>query len=63
MLVWPMAAKAPSAIDSTEMKMMICCHWWNASGNGTTMARRTSAKARPSAAVARNAVIGVGAPS
>ncbi len=26
MLVWPMAAKAPSTIEAMEMKTMICCH-------------------------------------
>ena len=34
MLCWPMAAKAPSAIEAIEMKTMICCHWPSDAGEG-----------------------------
>ncbi len=34
MLRWPMAAKAPSAIEAIEMKTMICCHCMDDVGEG-----------------------------
>ena len=33
MLRWPMAAKAPSAIEAIETNTTICCHSWVMPGN------------------------------
>ena len=63
MLVWPMAAKAPSTIDRMEMKETTCCQSWVTAANGPTMARMNSAIAATLGAAAKKAVTGVGAPS
>ena len=63
MLVWPMAAKAPSAMEAIEMKMMI----WPQAGwmapKASIMVRVNSAMAATLGAAAKKAVTGVGAPS
>ncbi len=70
MLVWPMAAKAPSAMEAMEMNITICCHWNAMPGTsgpngpkGAIIARVKSASAAILGARPKNAVIGVGAPS
>ena len=63
MLRWPMAAKAPSAIEAMETKTMICCHCAAMPGNAASATRMKTAIAATFGAAAKNAVIGVGAPS
>ena len=63
MFGWPIAATAPSAMESTETIMMICCHSWMASGNGPRIPRKTIPIAATFGAVENSAVMGVGAPS
>ena len=63
MLRWPMAAKAPSAIEAMETKTTICCHSWMMPGNAMMVARAKMAMAATLGADAKNAVTGVGAPS
>ena len=63
MLVWPMAATAPSTIDSIETSTMICCHSWNALGKACSIARRNIDMAATLGDMAKKAVTGVGAPS
>jgi hypothetical protein len=64
MLVWPMAAKAPSTIEAIEMKTMICCQ---SARSGRRRARWTTRTSSAIAAIfgaaAKKAVTGVGAPS
>ena len=58
-----MAANAPSTMEATETKTMICCHCATRSPNGPTMIRINSASAAILGATAKKAVTGVGAPS
>ena len=62
-LVWPMAAKAPSAIEAMATKTTICCHWAKILGKATIVVRTNMAMPATLGAAAKNAVIGVGAPS
>ena len=63
MLRWPIAAKEPIAIETIEMKTMICCHWARMPGKAPTKTRTASAIAAILGAEAKKAVTGVGAPS
>ncbi len=63
MLVWPMAAKAPSAIEAIATNTTICCHCRVMPGNALMVARAKIAMAAILGAAAKNAVTGVGAPS
>ena len=63
MLFWPMAAKAPSAMEAIETKTMICCQSGMMWPKGSTMVRVMSAMAATFGAAAKKAVTGVGAPS
>ena len=63
MLVWPMAAKAPSAIEAMARKITICCHCTVTAGKAANSARTVSAMAASFGAAAKKAVTGVGAPS
>ena len=63
MLCWPIAAKAPSAIEAMETKTTICCHCCVMPGNAVTVVRAKIAIAAILGAAAKNAVTGVGAPS
>ena len=63
MLVWPMAAKAPSAMEAMAMKTMICCQSGTMAPKGVTTTRMNSAIAATFGAAAKKAVTGVGAPS
>ena len=63
MLVWPIAAKAPSAIEAIDTNTTICCHWIAMLGNAVITTRTNSAIAATFGAEAKNAVTGVGAPS
>ncbi len=63
MLRWPIAAKAPSAIEAIEMKTMICCQSGATGWNAPTVTRTRSAMAAILGAAAKKAVTGVGAPS
>ena len=63
MLVWPIAANAPSSIEATEMNTAICRHSVAQSPNGSYSTRRVRPMAATLGAAARNAVTGVGAPS
>ncbi len=63
MLVCPIAAKEPSAIDRMEMKMTICCHCVVMPGKAVMTTRTVMATAASFGAEAKKAVTGVGAPS
>jgi hypothetical protein len=63
MLVWPIAANAPSAIEAIETNTTICCHCWAMSGNAVSVTRVNTAMAATFGAEAKKAVTGVGAPS
>ena len=63
MLVWPIAAKEPSAIEASARNTMICCHWPTAPGKAVMMTRVETATAAIFGAEAKKAVTGVGAPS
>jgi hypothetical protein len=63
MLVWPIAAKEPSAMEAIEINTTICCHSAVMEGKAATMARVNSAMAAIFGAAAKKAVTGVGAPS
>ena len=63
MLVWPMAAKAPSAMEAIDTKTRICCQSGTMAAKGSTMTRMNSAMAATFGAEAKKAVTGVGAPS
>ena len=63
MLRWPMAAKAPSAIEAIATNTTICCHCVTTPGNATMVARTNMAMPATFGAAAKKAVIGVGAPS
>ena len=63
MLLWLIAAKAPSTIEATEMNQMICRHSASRPPNGPTITRTNSAIAAILGATEKNAVTGVGAPS
>ncbi len=63
MLRWPMAAKAPSAIEAMATNTTICCHCAVISGNATIVVRTNMAMPATLGAAAKKAVIGVGAPS
>ena len=58
-----MAANEPSAIDAIATKMTICCHCARISGNAMIVVRTNIAIPATLGAAAKNAVIGVGAPS
>ena len=63
MLLWLMAANAPSTMDAMATNTTICCHWAARSPNGPIMMRRNSASAAIFGPTEKNAVTGVGAPS
>ena len=63
MLVCPIAANEPSAIEAIETNTMICCHWKVMPGNAVSATRANTASAATFGAEAKNAVTGVGAPS
>ncbi len=63
MLVCPIAANEPSAIDRMATKTMICCHWPTMPGNAVMPARTNTAMPATLGAAAKKAVTGVGAPS
>ena len=63
MLVWPMAAKAPSTMEASETKTTICCQSFTMGAKGPVRTRMNSAMAAILGAAAKNAVTGVGAPS
>ena len=63
MLVWPIAAKAPSTMEATETAQMICCHCASRSPKGPSRTRISSAMAAIFGAAAKKAVTAVGAPS
>ena len=63
MLVWPIAAKEPSAMEAMARKVTICCHSTVTAGNAVTRTRTVSAMAASFGAAAKKAVTGVGAPS
>ena len=63
MLRWPMAAKAPSTMEAIETNTTICCHCGTMSGNASMATRMNIAMPATFGAAAKNAVIGVGAPS
>ena len=63
MLVCPIAANEPSAIEAIETKTRICCHCSVTVGNAVMVARTNTAIAATLGAAAKNAVTGVGAPS
>src|SRR5258708_2293361 len=62
MLVWLIAAKAPSSIDRTEVTITICCHSPTMVPKGWISTRTRSATAAILGAIEKNAVTGVGAP-
>ena len=63
MLVWPIAAKEPSAIEAMEMKVTICRHSSATPGNAVSVTRTSTAIAAIFGAEAKKVVTGVGAPS
>ena len=63
MLVWPMAAKAPSAIEAIATTITICCHWPTQVPNGPISTRMARPTAATLGAPAMNAVTGEGEPS
>ena len=63
MLVWAIAATAPSTIEATDKKMMTWRHSATSPPNGSTRTRTNSAIAAIFGATEKNAVTGVGAPS
>ena len=63
MLVWPIAAKAPSTMDAMARNQMICCHCGLMPAKAVPATRISSAMAATLGAAAKNAVTGVGAPS
>ena len=63
MLVWPIAANAPSSMEAMDRNVMICCQSWSIAGNAPSMARISKAIAAIFGAAAKKAVTGVGAPS
>jgi hypothetical protein len=60
MLLWPIAAKAPSAIEAIAMKTMICCQSCSAPGKAPTKMRTVIAMAAIFGAEAKKAATGVG---
>ena len=62
MLLCQIAASEPQTIDTTASRITICRQLSAISAKGSSMTRITSAKAPIFEAVARKAVIGVGAP-
>src|SRR5215218_1697594 len=63
MLRWPIAAKAPSAMEAMATNTTICCHWMVISGKDTIVVRTNMAIPATFGAAAKKAVTGVGAPS
>jgi hypothetical protein len=63
MLVCPMAAKEPRAMDAIAMKTTICCHSAKMPGKETITARTSMPIAAIFGAEAKKVVTGVGAPS
>ena len=62
-LVWPIAANEPSAIEAIDRNTTICCHCTVTAGKAVISARTVSAMAASFGAAAKKAVTGVGAPS
>ena len=63
MLVWAIAATAPSTIEATDRNTMTCRHSTSRPPNGSIRKRTKSAIAAIFGATEKNAVTGVGAPS
>ena len=63
MLLWLIAAKAPSSMDAIETKTITCRHSPTRSPNGPISTRMVSAMAAILGALAKKAVTAVGAPS
>ncbi len=63
MLCWPMAAKAPSAMEAMARNTTICRHSMVIAGKAEMTTRMVSAMAAILGAAAKKAVTGVGAPS
>ena len=63
MFVCPIAAKAPSTIEPSETRMMICCHCAAQLAKGPGQHARHQREAATLGAAAKKAVTGVGAPS
>ena len=63
MLVWPMAAKAPSPIEAIDTKARICRQSPEMPGKAENTTRTRTAIAAILGAEAKNVVTGVGAPS
>ena len=63
MLVWPIAANAPSTIEAMATNTTICCHAGATPGKASTATRTKIAMPATLGAAAKKAVTGVGAPS
>ena len=63
MLVWPMAAKAPSAMEAMASATTTCCHCGPTPAKAPSVTRTNSAMAAILGAAAKKAATGVGAPS
>ncbi|MET3240265.1 hypothetical protein ABIF36_005753 [Bradyrhizobium japonicum] len=63
MLLWPIAAKEPSAIEAIATNTRICCHCETMPGKAVSVTRVKTASAATFGAEAKKAVTGVGAPS
>ena len=63
MLVWPIAAKEPSAIEASAMKTIDLLPLPSAPGKAVVTTRAATATAAIFGAEAKKAVTGVGAPS
>ena len=63
MLLWPMAAKAPSSMEAMASAVMTCCHCGLMPAKPSSVTRMSSAMAATLGAAAKKAATGVGAPS
>ncbi len=63
MLVWPMAAKAPSPMEAMASAATTCCHCGPMPAKAPSVTRISSAIAAALGAAAKKVVTGVGAPS
>ena len=63
MLVWPIAANEPSAIEAIEMNTITWRHSLSTPGKAVVTTRTSTAIAATFGAEAKKAVTGVGAPS
>ena len=63
MLVWPIAANEPSAMEAIEMNITIWRHSCARPGSASVTTRSVMATAAILGAEAKKAVTGVGAPS